>query len=385
MLNKAFSGNARYFALLSILMGTMIVGIGAYARQLHTGLTVTGLSRDVPWGLYISQFTFLVGCAASAVTVVLPYYLHEVKAFSKIVIIGEMLAVAATVMCMLFILVDMGRPDRVLNVMRYPTLSSPMFFDMAALLGYLALNSIIGFVTLDAERKGTPPPKWIRPVILLSIPWAISIHTVTAFLYSGLLARHLFLTAIMAPRFLASAFAAGPALLILIVLALKRHIGFDPGEKAVSKLAVIVTYAMTANVFFILVELFTALYGNMPVQVHSVEYLYLGLSGARFVSPFMITSSLLAVVSLVLLLTPSFRRKTGLLIIALIFVILSLWLDKGLSLIVAGFVPNPLGYVREYRPTATEIAVALGIFSAGGLILTMLLKIVVSVRSENEV
>ena len=121
--------------------------------------------------------------------------------------------------------------------------------------GYLLLNVVISRVILDAERKSIAPPKWIKPIIILSIPWAISIHTVTAFLYSGLAARPFWMTAVLAPRFLASAFSSGPALLIIMCFILKRITKFDPGKEAVQKLAIIITYAMAANIFFILMEI----------------------------------------------------------------------------------------------------------------------------------
>ncbi len=207
MLEKALRGGPRYYGLLALFTGLIIVGVATYVRQFSEGLTTTNMSRDVPWGFYIAQFTFLVGVAASAVMVVLPYYLHDYKAFGKLVIMGEFLAIPAVFMCMLFIFVDMGQPTRVLNIAFHPTPSSPMFWDMISVFGYLFLNLVIGFTTFDAERKGAPPKKWVKPLIYLSIPWAVSIHTVTAFLYAGLQARHFWLSAILAPRFLASAMA----------------------------------------------------------------------------------------------------------------------------------------------------------------------------------
>ena len=189
------------------------------------------MSRDVSWGLYIAQFTFLVGIAASAVMLVLPYYLHDYKAFGKITILGEFLAVAAVVMCVTFIFVDLGQPSRVLYVLLYPSPTSVLFWDMIVLNGYLILNIVTGWTVLTSDKKGMPPPAWVKPLIYLSIPWAISIHTVTAFIYAGLPGRSFWLTAIMAPRFLASAFASGPALLILFCLVMKRFARFDAGQR----------------------------------------------------------------------------------------------------------------------------------------------------------
>ena len=195
MLDNAFKGDRKFWMLIGFWLIVILAGFAAYMQQLTRGLTVTGMSRDVSWGLYISQFTFLVGVAASAVMVVLPYYLHNFKKFGRMVILGEFLAVSAVIMCALFIFVDLGQPRRVSNVFLHPTPNSPMFWDSLVLMGYMMINFVIGVVTFDAERKGAPPTKWIKPLIYVSIPWAVSIHTVTAFLYSGLSARPFWLTA----------------------------------------------------------------------------------------------------------------------------------------------------------------------------------------------
>ncbi len=382
MLEKALVGNRSYWGWLALLAGIIAVGAFFYLRQFAVGLGITGLSRDVTWGFYIAQFTFLVGVAASAVMVVLPYYLHNYKAFGKMTILGEFLAIAAVIMCMLFIFVDMGQPTRVLNVILYPTPKSLMFWDMVSLSGYLVLNVLISHVTLDAERKGIAPPSWIKPIIILSIPWAISIHTVTAFLYSGLAARPFWMTAVLAPRFLASAFAAGPALLILMTLLIRRLTRFDPGREPLQRLAVIVTYAMTMNVFLILMELFTGLYSAIPEHVAHFKFLYVGLEGNTTLVPWMWTSVVLAVLALVLLLNPHTRGKEKTLIVACLAVFFSIWIDKGLGMVVTGFVPSPLGHVTSYWPTLPEVAISVGIYAVGALVITIFYHIALSVRGE---
>jgi len=383
MLDKALTGNRSYWGWIMFLLLVTIVGGMCYLRQLSYGLGITGLSRDVSWGIYIAQFTFFVGVAASAVMVVLPYYLHDVKAFARITLLGELLAVAAVIMCMLFIFVDMGQPTRVLNVLLYPTPSSMMFWDMLSLTGYLLLNGVIASVMLSSEQKGLPAPHWIKPVIYLSIPWAVSIHTVTAFLYCGLPGRSLWYTAILAPRFLASAFASGPALLILLCLALRRLTTFDAGQEAIRKLGVIVTYAMTANVFFFLLELFSALYSRKPEHIEPFEYLFFGLDGNQGLVPFMWLSVVLAAAALLGLLVPRFRQNERLLALTSLCVFISLWLDKGMGLVVAGFVPSPLHKVVSYAPTAPEWAIVCGIWAIGALLVTVCYKITVSIREAN--
>jgi Ni/Fe-hydrogenase subunit HybB-like protein len=231
------------------------------------------MSRDVSWGFYIANFTYLVGVAAGGVMVVLPYYLHDYKAYGRITVMGEFLAIASIVMCLLFILVDLGQPMRALNVLLYPTPNSVLFYDAIVLNGYLFLNVVIGWNVLEAERNGVHYQSWLKPLIYISIPWAVSIHTVTAYLYCGLPGRHFWLTAVLAPRFLASAFAAGPALLILLCLFIRRFTNFDPGKEQIQALAKTVAYAICINVFLLFCArcswLFTARFPAtcMPPQV----------------------------------------------------------------------------------------------------------------------
>ncbi len=383
MLDKALIGSRKYWSWLAFLLLLVAVGFVCYCWQLVYGLGITGMSRDISWGIYIGQFTFFVGIAASAVMVVLPYYFHDVKEFGKITILGEFLAIAAVIMCMLFIFVDMGQPARVLNVLFYPTLHSMMFWDMISLGGYLLLNAVISAVMLDSEYKQLHPPRWLKPVVLLSIPWAISIHTVTAFLYNGLPGRSLWLTAILAPRFLASAFASGPALLILLCLVLRRLTSFDAGNEAIRKLGIIVAYAMSLNVFFLLLELFTALYSHVPEHSAAFRYLFFGLEGKHPLVPVMWLSVIMAAASLVALLVPALRNDQRILVLASALVFGSLWLDKGMGLIVAGFVPSPLGHVTAYTPTAPEFAIVVGVWAIGALILTVFYKITISIRAAN--
>jgi len=380
MFEKALTGSRNYWYWILGLVVLIGLAFLAYLQQLEHGLGITGMSRDVTWGIYIAQFTFFVGVAASAVMVVLPYYLHNYKAFGKVTILGEFLAISSVTMCGLFIFVDMGQPARVLNVMLHPTLNSPMFWDSISLGGYFLLNAVIALVTLSAEKKGIAPPKWIKPVIIISIPWAISIHTVTAFLYSGLPGRSFWMTAILAPRFLASAFASGPSLLILLCLLIRKLTGYDVGREALRKLAVIVAYAMILNVFFLLMEIFTAFYSRIPEHMEHFQYLFVGLEGYSALVPWMWTSVILAVVSLLLLMTPTIRNNEKYLPIICVIVFLSLWIDKGLGLIVGGFIPSPLGAITEYAPTLYEISITVGIWAIGFLMVTVFYKIALSVR-----
>ncbi len=382
MLERAIKGTQGYWGWLIFLLALMGIGLGCYLYQFFEGLKVTGMSRDVSWGLYIGQLTYFVGVAASGVMVVLPCYLHDYKAFGRITILGEFLAVASIIMCLLFVFVDLGNPVRIMNVILYPSPRSILFWDMIVLNVYMLLNIVIGWNVLAAERKGIHYQQWIKVLIYISIPWAFSIHTVTAFLYAGIPGRHYWLTAIMAARFLSSAFCAGPALLILLCLIVRKVTKFDPGKEQIRTLAGIVTYAMIFNVFFFLLEIFTAFYSQIPGHMHPIVFLFKGLEGHGNLVPWMWTATVFAVLSLVLLIVPATRRNEGTLTVACIILIIATWIDKGLGLIVGGFTPTPFHTVTEYWPTTPEMLITIGVWATGFFVLTILYKIAISVKEE---
>jgi len=383
MLDRAVTGSQKYWGWLIFLLILMGIGFACYLYQFKVGLKITGMSRDVSWGFYIGQLTYFVGVAAGGVMVVLPYYLHDYKAFGRITILGEFLAVASVVMCGLFVMVDLGNLPRMINIMIYPNPTSILFWDMIVLNVYMLLNIVIGWNVLTAERKGIPYQKWVKVLIYISIPWAFSIHTVTAFLYAGIPGRHFWLTAIMAARFLSSAFASGPALLILLCLIVRKVSTFDPGKEQIRTLGGIVTYAFILNIFFLLLEVFTAFYSQIPGHMHSFIYLFSGLEGhGSVLAPWMWASIAFAIVALVLLIVPATRRREDILAVACASVIVSTWIDKGFGLVIGGFIPNPFDRVFEYWPTVPEVLISVGVWATGFFILSVLYKIVVSVKEE---
>ena len=382
MLEKALSGTKAYFSWLIFLVILFSIGFAFYLKQLGFGLGITGMSRDVSWGLYIGQFTFLVGVAASAVMLVLPYYLHNYKVFGKITILGEFLAVASVTMCLTFIVVDLGQPSRAFNVLLYPTPNSVLFWDMVVLNGYLFLNIVVGWSVLEAERKGVAPAKWVKFLIYVSIPWAVSIHTVTAFLYAGLPGRGFWLSAIMAPRFLGSAFASGPSFLILICLFLRKYTKFDAGWEAIQTLAKIITYALIISVFFVLCELFTVFYSQIPEHMYHFIYLFVGFHGHYGLVSWMWAAIILAVIALVIMINPKTRNNPTTLAIGCASTFLALWIEKGITLVLTGYIPSPLETITEYHPTVPEIAIVIGVWALGLLILSILYKVALSVKEE---
>ncbi len=382
MLEIAIKGSKNYWLWIIFLLAIIGAGTLAYIDQFINGLMTTGMSRDVSWGFYIANFTFLVGVAAGGVMVVIPYYLHDYEKFHRITILGEFLAVGALVMCLLFIVVDLGQPIRMLNVLLYPSPKSVLFYDMLVLNGYLFLNIVIGWKILEAERNQVEPPMWTKPLIYLSIPFAIGIHTVTAYLYCGLPGRGYWLTAILAPRFLASAFAAGPAFLIILCYIIKKFTRFDPGWEAMQTLAKIVCYAIIANLFFFLCECFVVFYSGIPSHQAHLQYLLFGYHGYNALVPWMWSGFILMTLGAIFLVIPKLRNNPTLLPFTCAMIFIGAWIDKGLGMISGGFVPSPLHHVTEYAPTGKEIMITLAVYATGFLVLTILYKLATTVKEE---
>lgn len=377
----SFVGDWRYYTWMFILTVFVLFGINAYCKQLVHGLATTGMTDQVSWGFYIANFTFLVGMAAAAVMLVIPVYIYRNRELHDLVIFGELFAVAAIIMAMLFVVVDLGRPDRFHHMLlRFNFPQSMLTWDVLVLNGYLLLNlHICGYLIYCAYRRRKPSPIFYIPFVFIAIVWAISIHTVTAFLYSGLGGRPFWNSAVVAPRFLASAFAAGPAFLILSLSVLARFTTYHVPPQAFLTLRNTITIALAINMFLLGSEAFTEFYTD-AAHGASARYLFLGLHGHSALVPWIWTAIALNMIALVLLFT-RLSRRMPVLQACCVMLIVGIWIEKGMGMIVPAFIPSPLGEIVEYLPTLNETLVTLGIWALGLLIYTILVRITVPVLS----
>jgi len=348
----SFVGDWRYHLWMTFLTVIALFGLNAYARQFVHGLAVTGMTDQVSWGLYIANFTFLVGMAAAAVMLVIPVYIYRNRELRDLVIFGELLSVAAIFM--------------------FPI--SMLTWDVVVLNVYLLLNlHICGYLIYCAYRKREPSKAFYIPFVLIAIVWAISIHTVTAFLYVGLGGRPFWNSAIIAPRFLASAFAAGPAFIILTLNIIERFTSYNVAKGSRRILANIVAIALTINMFLLGCELFTEFYAD-SAHAESSRYLFFGLHGYNALVPWIWTSLAFNLVALAILYLP-FMRGRRYLSVACVLLIVGIWIEKGMGLIISAFVPTPLGEIVEYTPTLDETLVCLGIWAFGLLLYTIFVRV----------
>jgi len=374
-----------YYGWVGLLLVLAAIGVTAYTQQLRVGLIATGMTNYVSWGFYIGNFTFLVGVAAAAVLLIIPAYLYDFGPIKDIVIVGEALAVSAILMCMMFVTADLGRPDRIwhlipgLGILNIPR--SLLGWDIVVLNGYLLLNLLIpGYILWNSYNDKPVNMKFILPFILLSIPWAVSIHTVTAFIYNGLAARPFWNASILAPRFLASAFCSGPALVILLYQIVRKYTKFHVTDAALFKIAEMIAAAMAINLFLLGAEFFKELYSDTH-HLAPLVYLYAGLHGKAMLVPWIWTAFAFNVAAFVIFIIPATRKSFVTLNLGCVLIIVGIWIEKGIGLIVPGFIPAPLGEVWEYVPTGVELLVTMGIWSIGLLVLTLILKIIIPIET----
>ena len=373
------SGGRGYWAWVGGLALVVALGVAAYTRQFEGGLITTAMRDQVSWGFYIGNFTFLVGVAAAAVLLVIPAYVYQWKPIKEVVILGELLAISSIIMCGLFVMVDVGRPDHAWHLIpgigRLNVPSSLLGWDVLVLNGYLLLNIVIVTNLLFALFRGKEPDKKVFfPLVLLSIPAAIGIHTVTAFLYNGFASRPFWNASILAPRFLASAFCSGPAVLLILMQILRRFTRFEIQDTAIWKVAELMAYAMFLNLFLLGAEVFKEFYSATEHLIH-MKYMFTGVNGHNTIVPYMWFSVACSICAFLLFLIPRTRRHPVTLNIGCVLIFLGVYLEKGMGLVIPGLTPDTLGEIYEYFPTTNELLISAGIMATGSLVFTMLVKI----------
>jgi Ni/Fe-hydrogenase subunit HybB-like protein len=380
-------GSKRYYIWLAFLFALIIWGSTGYIEQLKQGLLVTNMRDPISWAFYIGNFTFLVGVAAAAIMLVIPAYIYNWKPLKEVVIFGELLAISAVIMCILFVIVDVGNPLRLWHMIpligKLNMPSSLLAWDSAVLTLYFFLNIIVvGYLLYTLFYKREYNRRWLTPMILISIPVAIGIHTVTAFLYNGFAGRPYWNSALLAPKFLASAFCSGPAVLLILFQILKKTTTFEIKDEAIWKIAELMAYAMFLNLFFFFAEVFKEVYSDTEHLVH-LKYLFKGVGENRDLVMYGWGSLLISFIAFLLFLIPATRKNPITLNIGAILIWFGVYIEKGIALLIPGFTPDSLGQIYIYRPSLIELKISTGIFAVGFLIFSFITKIAIAIIFED--
>jgi Ni/Fe-hydrogenase subunit HybB-like protein len=370
-------GGTKFYAWMGSLAVLIVGMMYVFYLQNTDGLIVTGMTSQISDGLYLANLVFLVGVAAGAVTIVFPAYVYHHEGMHKVAVLGEMLAISAVIMVMVFVFAHMGRPDRLWHMIPprgIYSFSSMLGWDVMVLNGYLILNFVCGFYYLWCKYTGNPiNQKWFIPLVYVAIAWALSIHTVTAFLMANNPARPMWFHSMMPIRFIATAFAAGPALIILIFLVIRKNTRFWVDDSAIKLLTTIVQFCLGIAIFLTMSEVVVELYARTE-HANGLYYLMFGLHGLTGLVPWFWSSLVLMISAFVMFFMPSFRNDFNKLRIPCAMAFAGIWIEKGMGLIVPGYIPSPIGEVTEYHPSFVEWLMVLGIWAFGFFILTILLK-----------
>jgi molybdopterin-containing oxidoreductase family membrane subunit len=385
MIDRLIKGPPIYYGWVLVLLSMMGLGAWGYIDQFKNGLTITGMADQVSWGMYVGNFTYLVGVAAAAVLLIIPAYIYDFGPIKEITILGEILAISALLMCMLFVTLDLGHPERVWHLL--PIVGTPNFpssilgWDVLVLNGYLFINIFISTYLLSMLYLGKPVKKWLyMPLVLISIPWAVGIHTVTAYLYNGLGARPFWNTAILAPRFLASAFCSGPAFSIIIFQVIRKFTNFKVKDEALFKIAEMVCIAMGINLLLLGAEVFKELYTDSWHKA-PIIYMFVGLHGHAGLVKWIWAALAFNITGFFIFLVPATKKNFVTFNLACILIVVGVWIEKGLGFIVPGFIPTPLGEIWEYAPTTPEILITIGVWGFGLLFYTLALKVAIPIET----
>jgi molybdopterin-containing oxidoreductase family membrane subunit len=384
-LSLVVRGSKAYYAWCFFLLAIIWVGFLFYIKQHDLGLIETNMTDQVSWGLYIANFTYLVGLAAAAVLLVIPSYIYSFKPIKEIVVLGELLAASSIVMAILFVMVDLGRLDRFwhmipfIGLMNFP--KSLLAWDTLVLNGYLFLNLFVPiYLLVKFYYRKEPNWKFILPFILASIPWAVGIHTVTAFLYNGLAARPFWNASILAPRFLASALCSGPAIMVIIFQIIRKISDIKIEDRALFKIAELIAYAMFINLFLLGAEIYQEYYSN-TIHIAPFQYLFQGLHGHDPLVTWIWAAMAMNVIAFFIFLVPGTRKRLVTLNLSCFLIIVGVWIEKGPGFVIPGFVPDPLGEIYEYLPNLLELMVSFGIWATGLLIFTLLMKVAIPIEA----
>jgi len=381
-----FKGTPRYYSWLAFLFILIVWGASGYIHQLKYGLLVTNMRDSVSWAFYIGNFTFLVGVAAAAILLVIPAYIYNWKPIKEVALFGELLAICAMIMVILFVIVDIGKPMRLWHMVPFlGKLNIPqslLAWDTITLFGYFILNCfIVGYLLNSLFYKKEYNKKLLTPLILLSVPVAISIHTVTAFIYNGFAGRPYWNSALLAPKFLASAFCSGPAVLLILFQILKKTTNFKIKDEAIWKIAELMAYAMFINLFFFFAEVFKEIYSNTEHVVH-LKYLFVGFGENKDIVLYGWASLIISIVAFLLFLIPKTRKNPITLNIGAVLIWFGVYIEKGIALLIPGFTPDTMGQIYVYRPSLVEIKIATAIFAIGFLLFTLVTKIAIAINFE---
>jgi molybdopterin-containing oxidoreductase family membrane subunit len=352
-------------AWLAVLAVGLLIGFASFIYQWSQGLGVTGLSNTITWGLYIVAFMFLVGISAGGLIVVAGAELAGSTRFEHINRLAVVCSVAAVATAAGTILPDLGRPQRAWKMIVQPHVTSPLVWDMGVLSVYLA----IGLIDLWILTRRPLPRRALRIMAIVSLPVAILVHSVTAWIFGLLVARPFWNTPLLAPLFITSALVSGTALVVATGWVVERTTSFRVGSGVFDGLRRLLVWFVAADMFLLFTEVMTTLVSGDPAHRDQLDILLTGR-----LAPVFWAEILIGVAVPVVLLLSRASRRTSVLAGAAVLLLLGVLAKRINILFAAEFEPlvglapgipggrsgQPFRPDEVYLPTWVEAGVLIG-------------------------
>lgn len=372
---------------LYIWMGALgllsLTGFGALGYQLVNGLGVTGMNNSVSWGLYITMFMFFVGLSAGGLIVSSSATVFDIPSFKVVAKPATILSTVCIIVAGAFIMIDIGSPFRVLNLILHSQFKSPLMWDVCIITLYLSINIIyLYLMTRPKQNK-----KMLKIMSSIALPIAILVHSITAWIFGLQIAREGWHSALMAPLFVASALDSGLALLIIVLVLLIKYKVFFVEKKLITSLAGLLVTCVAVDAYFVFSEILTMLYPQEEAVLHVLNEM---LKGSM--APFFWGEVILGfVIPLAILLFKKNREKTSLVIFSSVLIVIGVffkrvWLlftsfiyphvDGAPGITLGSYTPSESPNVfpnfwtlhGQYTPTLIELMIVVGMISFGALL-----------------
>ena len=374
---KLKTAGPRYWAFVSLLLTVLALGVMAWGAAIANGGAVMAMRDSYPWGLWFANYMYYVGLSAGGLVVYASVHLFGAEQFKPLSRLAVLQAGVLTLMALLGIVTDMERPWRAVWMLLTPNPTSPFVYTGSAANIYM----IICFIDLWILITGKGGEKLAFRMTLIALPFAIYLHTTTAFVLALNKSRELWNSAVMVPIFLTSATASGIALLMISAYIMQATGVLKFAASMFRSLSTLLATVIIIDIFLLVVEILVIYWPTSAKPGHTIRFseFLTGTYAWAFV-PVLV----LGITAFALLAGRKTRHMPVIQLTAAAMYVFAIFL-KRYSLMAMGFAVNPLGQQAGlYLPSLTEVLIALMILAIGLLIMTAAAKVLPLEVPEDE-
>lgn len=374
----------QYQIWIGTLALMMLLALGAWIYELRYGLATTGMRGVISWGIYIFTFAFFVKLSAGGLIVASSAEVFGIAPLKPLARLGVLTAAACILVAAITIVPDLGRPERMVNMILHPNWRSPMIWD-AGIIGLYLLLAVLELRLMCANPQTAKSRRQLRVLAFAGLPAAFALHSITAWIFGVQISRAFWNTALMAPLFVVSAILSGTALIAIVAALLQKFAAAEIPESTWRKLGGLMAISLAIDLFFLFSEYLTVLWGGVPSEMAALKMI---LPGGPFAWLFWLEWVIGGIVPFVLLVTPKTRQRLGALVASAVLILAGVYafqielstvglanpliqLAPGTSLGTYAPGQSVFQFTGEYAPTWVEYAIILGLVAFGAMLVTL--------------